>query len=142
MLTEEMCRQEDDAAGVSKEHGRGLLPNSGANLKVLVLLVIYKDEQNIDVLPNREYFETLFNGRGKSGVNPAGSVREYMRYASLGQYNVEFEVREWFQLPETEAFYAKGSSGRLGNVPMQEMFRPVMEQIDEEKDLFDFFEYE
>jgi hypothetical protein len=142
MQTEEQCRQENESARIQKHTGRRLNPNSGANMKVLVLLVIFKDEVNVPILPTVEYFEELFNGRGRSDINPAGSLREYLRYASLGKYNVEFEIRDWFQLPETEKFYAKGVSGRIGNVPMQEMFRPALEAVDEDMDLFDWFDYD
>lgn len=143
MSTEEFCRKEDEAARLRKLEGpeRRLNPSIGNNLKVLVLLVRFKDEQNTD-LPPASYFHELFNGNGKSEINPAGSFRQYLRYASLGKYNAQFVVRDWVDIPETEAFYAGGASGRLGNIPMQEMFRDAMETIDEEFDLFDWFDYD
>jgi M6 family metalloprotease-like protein len=110
-------------------------------VEVLVLLVRVKDEQNT-YIPLVSHFEELFNGNGRGATNPAGSIRQYLRYSSLGKYNVEFVIRDWVDVPETEAFYAKGVSGLIGNVPQQEMFRDAMETIDEEFDFLEWFDYD
>jgi hypothetical protein len=141
MSSEEECRKNDEEARLPKLEDRRLNPSIGSNVKVLVLLVRFKDEKNTD-LPSVSYFEQLFNGAGKSDTNPAGSFRQYLRYSSLGKYNVEFVVRDWVDVPETEKFYAKGVSGRIGNVLQQELFRDAMETIDGEFDLFDWLEYD
>jgi hypothetical protein len=39
-------------------------------------------------LPTRNYFNELFNDpQSGTATNPVGSIREYLRYASLGKYN-------------------------------------------------------
>jgi hypothetical protein len=141
LSTEEDCRNNDEEARLTKEDDRRLNPTVGTNIKVLVLLVRFKDEQNTDI-PPMSHFEELFNGNGRSAINQAGSIRQYLRYSSLGKYNVEFVIRDWVDVPETEAFYAKGVSGLIGNVPQQEMFRDAMETIDEEFDFLEWFDYD
>lgn len=58
----------------------------GGNVLVPVLLVRFKGHESRS-LPSRDYFDELFNGNGISTTNPAGSIRQYFRYASLGTYN-------------------------------------------------------
>jgi hypothetical protein len=118
MSSEEDCRRNDEAARLPNREDRRLNPSIGSNVKVLVLLVRFKDEKNPDI-PPMSHFEELFNGAGRSEINPAGSLRQYLRYSSLGKYNVEFVIRDWVDVPETEEFYAKGVSGRIGNIPQQ-----------------------
>lgn len=83
-LTEEQCRADDDAVAMRKSQRR--LTSTGNNIKVLVLLCRFKDHAT-RVLPQRAYFETLFNGKGTSDVNPVGSLRDYMYSNSHGRYN-------------------------------------------------------
>jgi hypothetical protein len=142
MSSEEDCRNNDEAAGLPDNPAeRRLNPSIGSNVKVLVLLVKFKDEKNPNI-PSRDHFEELFNGNGRGPINPAGSIRQYLRYSSLGKYNVQFVVRDWVDLPETEKFYAQGVSGRIGNIPQQQMFADAMEKIDVEFDLFDWFDFD
>jgi hypothetical protein len=63
-------------------------------VEVLVLLVRVKDEQNT-YIPLVSHFEELFNGNGRGATNPAGYIRQYLRYSSLEKYNVQFVIRDW-----------------------------------------------
>jgi hypothetical protein len=142
MQTEEDCRNNDEQARLPDNPAeRRLNPSIGSNVKVLVLLVKFKGETNPNI-PPLSHFEELFNGNGKSAINQAGSIRQYLRYSSLGKYNVQFVVRDWVDVPETEEYYAKGVSGRIGNIPQQELFADAMADIDVEFDLFDWFDYD
>jgi hypothetical protein len=142
MQTEEDCRNNDEQARLPDNPAeRRLNPSIGSNVKVLVLLVKFKGETNTDI-PPLSHFEELFNGNGKSPINEAGSIRQYLRYASLGKYNVQFVVRDWVDVPQTEEYYAKGVSGRIGNIPQQELFADAMADIDVDFDLFDWFDYD
>lgn len=127
-MTEEECKAEDEGIGDAKagRNGRRLSPSVGRNLRILVLLVRFQNHQDRD-LPTRDYIEQLFNG---GIVNEVGSIKEYFRFSSLGQYRVHFDVRDWFQLPETESFYAEGRHGLVGGDKLQQMFWPVMDAID------------
>lgn len=133
-LTEEQCREDDEGLGhaAAGRHGRHLSPSVGNRLRILVVLLRFKD--HVDrVLPPREYFEEMFNGNTGntlSNVNPVGSVKEYFRYSSLGKYRVQFDVRDWHTAPNTEAFYAQGVSGLVGQVKLQEMFYTAMDEIE------------
>jgi M6 family metalloprotease-like protein len=127
-LSEDDCRTQDEAIGHSKRglHGRHLSPSVGDNFRILVILVRFSDHGS-RALPPREYIEELFNGEGVSDVNPVGSIKEYLRYASLGKYRVQFDVRDWHTAPNTEAYYSGGQSGLLGNVKIQEMFYAALD---------------
>jgi hypothetical protein len=56
------------------------------NHRILVVLVKFLDHKDLKV-PSQQYFQTLFNGTGKSDINPIGSIREYLRINSVGKYN-------------------------------------------------------
>jgi M6 family metalloprotease-like protein len=127
-LSEEECRKEDEGIGHAKQgkHGRQLSPSVGQNFRVLVVLVRFSDHV-ARTLPTREYIDELFNMDGTSTINPIGSLKEYLRYASLGKYRVQFDVRDWHTAPNTEAFYSMGQYGLVGNVPIQQMFYSAMD---------------
>jgi hypothetical protein len=65
---------------------RQLIPNVGDDIKILVLLVRFRGHETRN-LPTVEYFRELFNGNEVTTTNPIGSIRQYLRYASLGVYN-------------------------------------------------------
>ena len=83
-LTEEQCQADDEVVAISKK--KRLLTSTGKNIRVLVVLCRFSDHTNRQ-LPDRTYFETLFNGKGPSAVNPVGSIREWLFTNSLGRYN-------------------------------------------------------
>jgi hypothetical protein len=85
----------DDATVMNHEtrrqlqHRRRLLeaPRRGT-IKVLVLLIRFADHQN-RILPSRTYFDALFNGDALNSpikVNAVGSIKEWLRYNSMGRY--------------------------------------------------------
>lgn len=127
-LSDEECRVEDEGIGHAKAglHGRHLSPSVGQNFRILVVLVRFSDHVGRE-LPTREYIDALFNGNGTSDINPIGSVKEYLRFASLGKYRVQFDVRDWHTAPNTEAFYSQGQSGLIGSVKIQQMFYSAMD---------------
>jgi M6 family metalloprotease-like protein len=99
----------------------------GTDLRVLVLLIKFSNHVNLEV-PPRDYFEELFNGEGTSEINPVGSVKEWLRYNSLGKYRVHFDVREWEVTDNTEAHYAGGTSG--WGQPLDQIFAPILTKFD------------
>ena len=92
-LSEEQCRADDQAVAAAKEQRR--LTSTGKNIKVLVLLCRFRDHGS-RVLPERSYFEELFNGKAKSEVNPVGSIRKWLFSNSYGRYNGRSEKRSIF----------------------------------------------
>jgi hypothetical protein len=127
-LTEKECRDEDEGIGHAKLglHGRHLSPSVGQDFRILVILVRFSNHVGRD-LPTRDRIDELFNGNGTSDINPVGSVKEYLRYASLGNYRVQFDVRDWHTAPDTEAFYSQGEYGLVGNVKIQQLFYSAMD---------------
>ena len=127
-LSEEECRRQDEGIGHAKLglHGRHLSPSVGQDFRVLVVLVRFSNHVG-RTLPTREYIDELLNGNGTSDINPIGSLKEYFRYASLGKYRAQFDVRDWHTAPNTEEFYSQGQSGLIGNVKIQQMFYAALD---------------
>jgi M6 family metalloprotease-like protein len=151
MATEKDCRDEDEALGRQKllderkhrsnlqksfvvENNASILterelnPSKGS-FQVLVLLVRFKGDENKQ-LPSKDQINTLLNGQGTSAINPVGSVREYLRFASLNQYVVNFVVQDWFQISKTEVELSKGQGGRIGATALQPLFSEALAAVD------------
>ena len=135
-LSEEECQREDEAHIEAKnrlmvegEHGRRRLAPSEGEFRVMVMLCRFKDHTNVQ-LPPKEHFEELFNGKGKSDINPIGSIASYLYYSSMGKYKVTFDIQDWQTTDREESYYAKGTGGRNGNLAMQEVFTPLLERLD------------
>ncbi len=63
-------------------------------------------------------FETIFNTVGGDPVlAPTGSVKDYYKEASYGILTLNSTVIAWVTLPQTEAYYANGTSGLGGAYP-------------------------
>ena len=117
-LSESACEREDSLAGTALVERRVAI-NTG-NIKVLVLLCRFKDHVDHD-LPSREYFDELFNGK-RGSVNEVGSIREWLLFASMGNYKVTFDVQDWYTVPFTEAEFAAGKAGLRGAEEVQQLF--------------------
>lgn len=102
---------------------------SQGNVKVLVLLVRFSNHVDRN-LPEKSYFETLFNGVGSSDINPVGGASEYYYYSSMGMYNVTFDVvQDWRTLDQPESYFANGESGRVNANRNQEMAYSSLDAI-------------
>lgn len=122
-LTPQACQDLDEKVG-HKRAERRLNPSIGESIRVVVLLVRFSDHTNKQDLPTREYFEDFFNGEGTE----MGSVKEWLRFNSVGRYRVHFKVREWVTLPNTEKFYAAGSSA--WDTDFNPIIAPLLNEID------------
>jgi hypothetical protein len=149
-LTDETCRHDDEAVARAKEEtnrgGRRRLVRMGDNIKVLVLLVRFKDHAKRE-LPAKSYYDDLFNGKSGTETNPVGNIADYFFDLSLGKYKgkkdspiththaltaqttVTFDVQDWQTTDNTEAFYAGGKFGLHGAEGAQEMFKPVLTRL-------------
>ncbi|GAX27244.1 hypothetical protein FisN_13Lh199 [Fistulifera solaris] len=121
-ISSQDCRNLVDSLGRQLAERR-LNPSIGDNIRVIVLLIKFSDHTTRD-LPSREYFEEFFNGEGSE----LGSVKEWMRFNSVGRYRVHFTVREWATLPNTEKFYAAGNSA--WNTDFNPVVAPLLDEID------------
>ena len=88
-------------------------------LKNLVLLLRFSDHMDRDI-PSREDYEVLFNTIGANPDDhpqcPTGSVRDYFLINSYGKLDVQSEIFEWVDLPNSEAYYADGKFGVSGKL--------------------------
>ena len=119
-LTVNECQRRDQKRRLNVAHGDGI--------RVIVLLIKFADHKDMEV-PPREYYEELFNGDGQSEVNPVGSVKEWLRYNSLGKYQVYFDVRDWEVAAKPEKEYTKGTSG-IGH-DLEPVFGPTLTKMDQ-----------
>ncbi|HEY5753239.1 MAG TPA: M6 family metalloprotease domain-containing protein [Chthoniobacterales bacterium] len=78
-------------------------------------------------------YDVLFNQvGGDPALAPTGSVRDYFTEASYGILTVQSTVVAWVTLPQTEAYYANGTSGLDGSFPTnsQGMVRDALDLLD------------
>lgn len=131
-LSEAECQRSDEKHGAMQAQ-RQLNPSIG-DFNVLVLFVQFPEDQG-KPLGNMSYFNDLFNGAIIDEVNPAGSIREYLRYMSVDQYRVNFilDSAGWQVAPHSAAFYANGTAGKNGVDAMQAVFDWRLSQLDAAK---------
>lgn len=94
----------------------------------LVVLMRFANHQS-RALPTKNQIDVLFNAKGgDSQLAPTGSVRDaYLEY-SYGQLFLESTVVYWVDLPQTEQYYANGSSG--ASTRIHEALRYALDVID------------
>jgi len=87
-------------------------------VKNLVILCRFSDHTLAAHTRTPAEFETIFNTVGGHPVlAPTGSVKDYYKEASYGILTLNSTVIAWVTLPQTEAYYANGSSGLGGSYP-------------------------
>ena len=78
----------------------------------LVIPMRFSDDSEQDITQISELRE-IFNTRGGGGSSPAGSVRDYFLENSYHKADtISTVIPEWVPLPNTNAHYAGGSSGK------------------------------
>jgi M6 family metalloprotease-like protein len=146
-LSEAECEQYDISFGMERERRRNLgkdpktrhLNPAFGEYRGLVLLARFPEHANKDLAP-KEYVEEMFNGKGTSQVNPAGSVQEFFYYNSLKQLKVTWDVIDWDTAPQSERYYSHDIGGKAGADTMQELLTWKLEKMDNEG--FDFAPYD
>ena len=87
-------------------------------VKNLVILCRFSDHTLAAHTRTPAEFETIFNTVGGDPVlAPTGSVKDYYKETSYGILTLNSTVIAWVTLPQTEAYYANGSSGLGGSYP-------------------------
>jgi hypothetical protein len=110
--------------------------SSGPVLNVLVCLMQWTNHPTRnEAIPASDY-EKLFNGDGRDPtLYPGGTVSDWFKTMSYGDFQINFEVTDWIMTEYTEQqFTADGSQGRTQE--LQEAFVPVLDYLDN-----DFFEF-
>ena len=106
-------------------------PASGT-VKNLVILCKFSDHDNTKIRAQSD-FDVLFNSiGGDASLAPTGSVRDYYTETSYGIITLQSTVVAWVTLPQTEAYYANGSSGLGGTYPAnpQGMVKDALDLVD------------
>jgi bacillopeptidase F (M6 metalloprotease family) len=107
--------------------------------RVLVILCQFLDHASnpnwIQQLPSRDYLETLLNGNHGNNEDASDdtSIAEYLRFNSMNRYRVEFTILPdaWLVTNNTEAYFSQGQAGRVGLEELQQVFTPILDQLDE-----------
>lgn len=110
-------------------------PTKG-KVKGLVLLVEYQDVK-FSENAKREIYDELLNSDSYTGDLATGSVKQYFKDQSDGQFITEFDVAGPFCLDHPMAYYGKGSGG--GEL-VAEMFEEGCNQADAQG--VDFTQYD
>ncbi|MHC4698469.1 MAG: hypothetical protein ACYTFA_17185, partial [Planctomycetota bacterium] len=100
------------SSGVSLDDQVGrAVPRAIGSLKNVVIMLQFADHVDRE-LPTQADYDTIFNAVGPTPpAAPTGSVRSVYLEDSYGQFEINSTVFGWYLLPETEAYYAHGSSG-------------------------------
>ena len=109
------ARKDASLAGATPHGGGGAFALGTGSVKNLVLLLRFSDHgpsgQN-RTLPSNANVATIMNAVGGDPVfAPTGSVRDHFLETSYGQFTIDSTVVGWIDVPNTEIFYANGSSG-------------------------------
>jgi len=125
--------EEDQIASTAMAPVAGTLRN-------LVLLCLFNDHTaRTHTRPPSDY-DVLFNRIGGDPIlAPPGSVRDFYKETSYGAMTIESTVVAWVTLPNSEAYYAHGQSGR-GSYPQnaQRMVEDALNLVDPLVDLGQF----
>ena len=115
-------------ASVSRE----LKPLSSVGvINKLVVRIRFSNHKQRNV-PSSEQLYRLFNESGKfPDIAPNGTIKDYINEVSYGRLKIPTTISAWIDLPETEAYYAAGVSGRPGESPLQEGLRNALDTIDQ-----------
>lgn len=121
----------EQAAGIPKEHRHyGRRANTNGIVKNLVVPFKFSNHRNRPV-PSIGDLNILMNNNGPHPLCPTGSVKDVYLISSYGQLQLESFVTPWVVLPETEAYYANGSSGLAPLGKSQEMIRDALNALED-----------
>ena len=114
--------------------------SSGPELNVLVVLLQWTNHPDRNKAVTKEQYEALFSGEGRDPVlYPGGTVNDYFKTISYGEFSMNFIVTEWIMTDyDEQQFTADGSMGRSQD--FQNAFTPVLQKLDD--DLFDFDQFD
>lgn len=112
----------------------------GSSVENLVLLLRFSDHgpsgQN-RTLPSSADVSTIMNAvGGDPTLAPTGSVRDHYLETSFGQFSIDSTVVGWIDVPNSEAYYADGSSGLTTQV--WELITDGLDAADATVDFTDF----
>lgn len=103
--------------------------------KLLVILVEYKDVKFTTT--SYDYFYRMLNDEEFHDYDATGSVKEWLKSNSNGQYNPQFDVYGPIELPERRKFYGANSNYELdSNAYMMGVH--ALQIIDPDVDLSDY----
>ena len=99
----------------SLRHPGGTIGADATSVKNLVILVEFSDHgptgQN-RTLPSNADFGLIMNAvGGDPTLAPTGSVRDHYLEGSYGSFTLDSDIAGWVVLPDSETYYAAGSSG-------------------------------
>ena len=93
---------------VVQEHRRTVITTG--TMKNLVVPIRFADHTTRP-LPSRSDLDTLMNNNGPDALCPTGSVREFYRKNSFGQFNLDSTVVDWVTIDYTEKQCADENAG-------------------------------
>lgn len=105
------------------------------NVTNMVIMIRFADHSGRP-LPGNSDITTLFNAvGGDAQLAPTGSIRDVYLENSYGQMTLDSTVFGWVDLPNTEAYYANGSSG---DSTLWQALRYALDVVDQTVDFRNF----
>lgn len=114
--------------------------STGPLLNVLVCLMQWTNHPDRNTAIPVDDHRNLFNGDGRDPtLFPGGTVSDWFKTMSYGDFQIKFEVTDWIMTDYTEQqFTADGSQGRTQE--LQKAFAPVLQYLDDDYFEFDSFD--
>lgn len=119
------------------QHARRVKSRAEAEVtkkKGIVILVNFNDKAFLETT-KREYIEQMCNGEGNPFRQNYGSVHEYFKAQSYGQFDLEFDVVGPYTLTYGMTYYGKDVGGKSGNdAHPEEMVEEACKLADDDVD--------
>lgn len=113
-------------------------PKTKGVTKTIVVLVRFSDHTDRP-MPPKEDIEFLFRHEGDDDERaPAGTLRDFFRIQSLGQYSVEVHVEDWVDISNDEEYYSFDNYGLSPNFAQASY--EVLDRMDQRG--FDWSQYD
>ncbi|MEO5803380.1 MAG: M6 family metalloprotease domain-containing protein [Verrucomicrobiota bacterium] len=123
--------EQQQAAPAEETVSAAVNPTTGT-LKNLVILCKFSDHTTGVQTRAPADYDVLFNRVGGDSIlASSGSIRDYYQEISYGKITIDSTVVAWVTLPNSEAYYANGQTGR-GSYPQnaQRMVEDALNLID------------
>lgn len=104
------CPQ-DSPLSSSLARSKQSAPRTIGTTRAIVVLVRFSDHVDRE-MPSRQDLDYFFNGHGThEELAPTGTLQEFFKLQSYGQYTVVGDLQDWIVAPYTEDYYSYGKFG-------------------------------
>ena len=116
----------------------GASTTTGETKRGLLILVNFANLKMKNGSNSKDIFDQMLNAIGNPYGKNYGSVREFFRAQSYGQFDVEFDVVGPVTVSQTMSYYGKDVNGEGGDKAPEEMVMEACRLVDDEVNFADY----